>query len=484
MKIISTRIRNGLLRSAFFVALVTPAFAALPESVSSIVPPTQQAAIAAGLPADAFGVFIQDPETGRVVFAESADRAMNPASTMKLLTTYAGLEILGPAFTWKTEAWANGVLKGGVLNGDLVLKGSGDPKLTIENLWLLLRGLRNRGLKEVRGDLVLDRRMFAPQEGDPARFDGDPTRAYNVDPDALLVNFKALRIQLLPDSETRTVKLLVDPPLRNVQVESRITVTDGGCGDWKALLGPQLQDDGRTARVSFRGTFALSCGERSFYLSALRHVSYTGGLIRHLWEELGGSISGTVRDGFAPGNARLLFTWESPPLAEVVRDINKFSNNVMARQLFLTIGTQMYGAPATAEKSSVAIHQWLQRKGLNFPELVLENGSGLSRVERISARHLGELLTSAYHSAVMPELMASLPLVAVDGTMRKRLKDAGVAGQAHIKTGSLDGVKSVAGYVLDARGRRTVVVCIVNHPRASAAAPLQDTVLEWVYERP
>ncbi|MET0919529.1 MAG: D-alanyl-D-alanine carboxypeptidase/D-alanyl-D-alanine-endopeptidase [Burkholderiales bacterium] len=467
------------------LALLTPTFGATAQEIAPPPESIPQAATAAGLPADAVGLFVQDPATGRVVLAEGADRAMNPASTMKLLTTYAGLEILGPAFTWKTEVWADGVLHGNVLTGNLVLKGSGDPKLTIENFWLLLRELRSRGLKEIRGDLVLDRRTFAHQETDPARFDGDPTRAYNVGPDALLVNFKALRILLLPDPDTHTVKLLVDPPLRNVQVENRITVTTGHCGDWRTLVGPQLQDDGRTARVSFRGTFAVSCGVRSFYLSALRHSPYTGTLFLHLWEELGGTISGTVRDGTTGPTARLLHTWESPPLAEVVRDINKFSNNVMAQQLFLTIGVEASGPPATYEKSSLAIREWLGRKGLAFPELVLENGSGLSRLERISARHLGELLTSAYRSPVMPELMASLPLVAVDGTMRKRLKEAGVAGQAHIKTGSLDGVKSIAGYVLDAKGRRVVTVCIINHPRANASAEvLQDAVLQWVYRRP
>jgi D-alanyl-D-alanine carboxypeptidase/D-alanyl-D-alanine-endopeptidase (penicillin-binding protein 4) len=456
-----------------------PAFVAAQDDF-----PIQEATRAAGLPPDAVGIFVQDPGSGRVVLAAGADQALNPASAMKLLTTYAGLEILGPAFTWKTEAWADGVLQGNVLTGSLVLKGSGDPKLTLENLWLLLRGVRNRGLKHIRGDLLLDRRAFEQVDVDPARFDGDPTRAYNVGPDALLLNYKALRVEFLPDPVARSVKVLVDPPLANVQVENRVSVTNGPCGDWRTLVAPQLQDDGKTARVSFRGTFPMSCGERSFYLSALGHAPYAGGLFRHLWEELGGTLAGTVRDGSTGPDARLLFTWESPPLAELVRDINKFSNNVMARQLFLTLGAEALGTPGRAEKSSRAVREWLNRKGLDFPELVLENGSGLSRTERISARHLGEVLTSAYRSPVMPELMASLPVAAVDGTMRKRLREAGIAGQAHIKTGSLDGVKSIAGYVLDAQGRRMVVVCIVNHPGANAAAGvLQDALLKWIYQR-
>jgi len=174
---------------------------------------------------------------------------------------------------------------------------------------------------------------------------------------------------------------------------------------------------------------------------------------------------------------------ESPALAQVVRDMNKFSNNVMARQLFLTLGAEGAGEPATPEKADRVIREWLAGKGLSVPELILENGSGLSRSERISARNLGLLLLSSFRSPVMPELIASLPLAAVDGTMKKRLSDADVAGQAHIKTGSLTGVRSIAGYVLDAQGRRLVVVSMVNHPNAGNAQAAQDALLAWIYNR-
>jgi len=215
----------------------------------------------------------------------------------------------------------------------------------------------------------------------------------------------------------------------------------------------------------------------------LSHAQYTYALFRELWRELGGTFAGGVREGPAGADARLIASVQSPTLSEVVRDINKFSNNVMARQLFLTLGAAGAGAPASADKTGRVIRQWLAGKGLSFPELVLENGSGLSRIERISAKSLGELLLAAYKSPVMPELMASLPLAAVDGTMRKRLSGAEVAGQAHIKTGSLSGVRAIAGYVLDARGRRVVVVFIVNHANAGNAQPVQDALLRWVHSR-
>jgi D-alanyl-D-alanine carboxypeptidase/D-alanyl-D-alanine-endopeptidase (penicillin-binding protein 4) len=165
----------------------------------------------------------------------------------------------------------------------------------------------------------------------------------------------------------------------------------------------------------------------------------------------------------------------------VVRDINKFSNNVMARQLFLTLGMESGKRPAAAEDADAAIRAWLDNRGIAIPELVLENGSGLSRRERISAEGLGHALQAAWKSAVMPELIASLPVTATDGTMKRRLKQNGVAGQAHIKTGSLEGVRAIAGYVLDRNGRRWTVVFFVNHASAAGAQAAQDALLEWVY---
>jgi D-alanyl-D-alanine carboxypeptidase/D-alanyl-D-alanine-endopeptidase (penicillin-binding protein 4) len=437
----------------------------------------------AGIPESAAAFYVHEIGAQRPLIAAGAERSMNPASAIKLVTTYAALELLGPAFQWVTEAYASGVLSDGVLTGDLVLKGRGDPRLTLENFWLLLRGLRGRGLREIRGDLVLDRTYFAANDHDPARFDEQPTRPYNTGPDALLVNFKAVRLTFLPDSETRLVQILAEPALPQVQIVNRLALVNGPCGDWANRLKVDAQGGSAATRLTFSGRYAASCGERDRSYSVLPHAHYVLGLFRELWRELGGTFTGTVRDGAVGADARPIATVESPALAQVVRDMNKFSNNVMARQLFLTLGAEGAGEPATAEKADRVIREWLAGKGLTFPELILENGSGLSRVERISARHLGLLLLESFRSPVMPELIASLPLTAVDGTMKKRLSDADVAGQAHIKTGSLTGVRSIAGYVLDARGRRLVVVSMVNHPNAGNAQAAQDALLTWIYNR-
>ena len=468
-------------------AVVAALFAAsLPRAhaQSELLPaPVASALAQAEIPEHAASFYVHEIGAQRPLLAVGSTRPMNPASSIKLVTAYAALELLGPAFQWVTEAQTAGALSNGVLEGDLVLKGRGDPKLTLENFWLLLRSLRGRGLREIRGDLVLDRSYFAATDHDPARFDEQPTRPYNTGPDALLVNFKAVRLFFVPDGEARLVRIVAEPALPQVQIVNRLQLTNGPCGDWVNRMKVDAQGGSAATRLSFSGRYAASCGERERSYSVLPHAHYVLGLFRELWRELGGSFSGTVRDGAAGADARVLASVESPPLAQVVRDMNKFSNNVMARQLYLTLGAEGAGEPATLEKADRVIRDWLAAKGLAFPEMVLENGSGLSRVERISAQHLGQLLLASFRSPVMPEFIGSLPLAAMDGTMKKRLQDADVAGQAHIKTGSLTGVRSIAGFMLDAQGRRWVVVSIVNHPNAANSQAAQDALLSWLHQR-
>ena len=457
--------------------------AAAQEGPSRLPPPVAQALAQAGIPESSVGIYVQDIHSERPVVAVGEERALNPASTIKLLTTLAALDQLGPAYRWTTEVYADGVIQGDVLNGNLVIKGYGDPRMTLENFWLMLRSLRARGLREIRGDLVLDRGYFAREDADPAGFDNEPTRPYNTPPDALLVNFKAIRLQFITDTERRALKIIAEPPLPQIQVLNNVVLDNEPCDDWLARLKLTATGDSASARLLFSGNFSVACGEKERNYSVLGHPQYVHGLFSLLWRELGGVFAGAVHDAEKPVAARLLLAQQTQPLAEVVRDINKYSNNVMARQLYIALGGIAFGAPAASEKSTRAIRQWLTARRLSFPELVLENGAGLSRIERISARNMAKLLVAAQQLAVMPEFVASLPLVAVDGTMKRRLAGAEIAGQAHIKTGTLAGVRAIAGYVLDAKGRTIVVVCLVNHARAAGAQAAQDALLKWVYGR-
>lgn len=438
------------------------AAAALPQAVLKGLRDNQ-------IPPASASVLVQEVGARRASISWNPGQARNPASVMKLVTTYAALELLGPAYRWKTEVYEDGP--------DLVLRGTGDPKLNYESFWMLLRNLRGRGVREIRGDVVLDRSYFAPLALTP--IDHEAFRPYNVAPDALLVNFKSLRFVFVPEGER--VRVFVEPGLAGLEVVNSLRLGPGVCPEGRAFRDLiQATFQSTPPRASFTGVYPLACAERDLNVSLHRPEDYVEGMLRTLWAEMGGTWSGRIRQGAVPPSARLLYAHESEPLSEIVRDINKFSNNVMARQLYLTLAGELGGPPAQPEAAARAVAQWLTFKGIEARDLVLENGSGLSRLERASAATLMSILQAAWKSPVMPEFVASLPVVAADGTMRKRLHGEAVAGNAHVKTGLLSDTRAMAGYVLDSAGRRHAVVMIVNHANAPQAEAAFDALLASV----
>jgi len=470
-----SRIRCSI-PTALLVFSIASFGGAAPVYAAALPPEVSAALKDVGIAPRNFAAVVQGVDAEQPLLAHNVKQAMNPASTMKLVTTYAALELLGPAYTWRTEALADGTPAAGRLAGNLYLRGSGDPRLALEQFWLLLRQFRTRGVGEIGGDLVLDRSAFDLPPHDPAAFDNEPLRPYNAGPDALLVNLKSLRLTLQPDPAQNAVTVISETPSEGLRIVNRLTLGNEACGDWREKLKPVV--NGETIELS--GSLAAACGEKTLNLSPWPADVQIERLFRALWRELGGTLRGQVRDGKTPDTAQIIAAQDSPPLGEVVREINKYSNNVMARQLFLTLAGER---PATPEGARRRIGTWLAEKKLKLPELVLDNGSGLSRSERISAEGLSQLLLAAWHSPVMPELISSLPLAGVDGTMKKRLGDSATSGRAHLKTGYLEGVRAIAGYVLDASGKRWVVVCLINDPRARLGKPAMDALLRWVAER-
>ncbi|WP_434514963.1 D-alanyl-D-alanine carboxypeptidase/D-alanyl-D-alanine-endopeptidase [Dechloromonas sp. ARDL1] len=452
---------------------------ALPARADGLPPSVLKSLKAAQIPASQVAVVVQPVDGSAPLVAHNAGQPMNPASVMKLLTTYAALDLLGPAHTWKTTVWTEQAPLDGVLDGNVYIRGSGDPRFAIEHLWSLLRQLRVRGIRQVAGDVVLDRSAFNVPAIDPGAFDDKPMRPYNVGPDGLLLNFRALRFTLLPDNGKPRV--LMETPSEGLRIDNQLRAGNSECGsNWKDAIGTRLIPENNGNRLEFTGIYPALCGEKTLNLAPLPADAQAGGLIRALWKELGGGIDGQVRAGAVPLGAKLLTQHESAPLADAVRDINKFSNNVMARQVFLSLGND---GSATAERSKQRIAEWLAGRQLRFAELVLDNGSGLSRSERISAASMNRLLLDAWKNPVMPEFVSSMPIVGIDGTMKKRLKDTTATGRAHIKTGTLDGVKTAAGYALDAQGRRYAVSFFINHPKAQAGAAAIDALIDWVAQR-
>ena len=448
------------------------------------LPPEIDAALQkAKLPRDAITMLVVDAEgKSPPRLSYRANVPVNPASVMKLVTTYAALDLLGPAYVWNTPVFVEGAVRDGTLYGNLVIKGQGDPKLVAERLWLLLRRVQGLGVKTISGDIVLDHSAFVLPASDPADFDGEPLRPYNASPDALLLNYKSVVMTFVPDRTANTAQVQYEPPLAGVSLQPSVALSAGECGDYRASLRPDFSDP---TRIRFGGTYPAACLEKVWPIAYADAKTFATRAVEGMWLEMGGKLGGSVRDGKLAASAGAVpapvFELASPALAEVIRDINKYSNNVMAQQLFLTLSLPTRPAAAngtaTQEGSREVIKRWWQERFAGVEQPVIDNGSGLSRNERISAQALARMLQAAFVSALMPELMASLPVAGLDGTMRRNRSKA--SGSAHLKTGSLRDVAAVAGYVHAASGKRYVLVAIANHANASAARAAMDALLDW-----
>ena len=492
-------IPRGLLRGisrALAIATVLAGQAALAQPVATVQPTTQATAqpttqpipqpqtlpaeidaalVRARLPREAVTLVVADAQGKEPPrLWHRAQVQVNPASIAKLATTFAALELLGPAWTWTTPGLVDGPLRDGVLQGNLYIKGQGDPRLVVERLWQLLRRVQGLGVRRISGDIVLDRSAFQLGPQDPAAFDGEPLKAYNAQPDALLVNYRAIVLHVTPLIAGQVAAVQMEPALTGVEVPATVPLSAAPCGDWRTGL---RADFSQAARIRLDGTYPAACGPRAWQLAAPDPASQAARAVEALWREGGGQLGGQVREGLAPSGLAPVISLESPALAEVVRDINKFSNNVMAQQLFLTLGLQQKGSGTLAGSREVLRQWWRDRLKEEPPQF--DNGSGLSRQERISAAQLTRLLQYAWASPLMPEFMASLPVAGVDGTARRASASPGAAGLAHLKTGSLRDVAGVAGYVHAADGRRYVLVAIANHPDAGAIRPVVDALVTW-----
>ena len=462
------------------VTETTAPLAALPERVATLMR-------TANLPLEALGVIVLRASDGATVLQHRANEALQPASTLKVLTSIVALERLGPSYQGTTELRSAGAVVAGTLNGDVVLRGVGNPDFDWRALQAMLQTLRFSGVSTIAGDVILDRSYFQPSRPDAGvpPFDESPEFRYNVIPDALLLNGNL--IQLVITSDDAGVRIGMTPALDRVTVDSEIKLVDKPCADWEDFWkSPDVKkaDDGRI-RVTLKGEFPRNCPVVT-EINVLDRVDFADRLFRSLWASAGGTWSGAARDGIGAGDAKVLATHQSRTLTEFNRDILKRSDNPITRLMFLTLGAESKVA-ATASSPTRArgehvVRQWLQDNKISDAGLVLDNGSGLSRSERISPATLAGVLRAAKASRWAPEFLSALPIVGVDGGMRKRLTDTTAAGVARVKTGGLRNVVSLAGYVPDMNGELCVVVTILNHDAAKYAVgkPIVDAVLEWV----
>jgi D-alanyl-D-alanine carboxypeptidase/D-alanyl-D-alanine-endopeptidase (penicillin-binding protein 4) len=460
------------------------AAAALPAFASGLPAPLRELARAAGIPEEAIAIVVQRASDGATLASHNADRSLQPASTLKLLTSLAGLEILGPGYRGSTEFRARAEPVDGVLDGNLVLKGLADVDLDTAAFERMLVALRTRGVREIRGDLVLDRTFFDPARTDVGvpPFDEAPEFRYNLIPDALMLGSNLMRLEIAADEKTLRVGL--GTPLEGVVVTAEaMRLTDKPCDDWEDFWKlPVVKETAGVIHVRLQGEFPRRCAA-STEINVIERTVYAERLFRALWARHGGTLRGKVRDGVGAEETVVLASHRSRPFYQVVDDINKRSDNPITRMTYLTLGALPPYGPAlpTAQRSERFVRDWMKQHSIDDEGLVLENGSGLSRKERIKASQLAAVLRAAASSVWAAEFAASLPIVGIDGSMRTRLRGVSIGEGTRFKTGTLRDTSAVAGYLRTASGESRIVVVVVNHERATkgVARPLIDSIVEW-----
>jgi D-alanyl-D-alanine carboxypeptidase/D-alanyl-D-alanine-endopeptidase (penicillin-binding protein 4) len=429
-----------------------------------------------GLSAFILGVGDKQP-----LMAYNENQARLPASVMKLVTTYSALGILGPNYRWKTEIYMQGRLNAGTLNGNLIVKGYGAPDFKTADLRTLLRGLRNKGIRNVNGNLIFDNSYFQPSHVRAGAFDGKPYAAYNAQPDALMMNGRVSTFVV--QNVGGKARVSSPAPAANIKIVNKIKSVRSRCRGRARNPKTSISSNGHGYTMTFSGTFSTRCSKRVYKHAITDPASMMFATIQRYWQQdVGGQLRARFVRAVKPANARLLVTYHSAPLHQIIREVNKDSDNLMARQILLTMGAHRLGAPSTTRKGEHAVKQWLQSRGLHFPELRIDNGSGLSRWATISSRHVGELLLDAYKGPHRQYMLNSLAVAGVDGTMRKRLRGTAIKGRGHFKTGTLRNARAIAGYVKGRDGKMYIVSILHNDPSArSRSRKAHDELIKWAY---
>ena len=471
-----------MLKRAACTFLVFSIGASSALALSGAPAPVAKVIAAQRLPPNSVSFIILDVDSGKPLAGQNIETARSPASTIKTVTTFASLDLLGPSYVWHTRALTRGAVNDGVLDGDLILKGGGDPYMSLERWWSFARTLRDKGLRTIKGDLIIDNTAFALPAEDPGAFDGRPNRSYNVLPDALMVNFQSVEFRVVPNGGMHRVDIVATPAPVNLVIENHVALTSGPCSGAAGRVDFEVPSE-HWDRVVFSGALAPSCDERTFARVLLRPADYAFGTFVGLWHELGGRFDGKLRVAPTPADAQPFLVFDSLTLGEIVRLTNKYSSNLMARHLLLTMGEDRFGLPATLDKGAAAIAEWSHQRGLPLDGMNIDNGSGLSRATHISVLQMAKVLQAAYHSRFAPEFIASLPLAGIDGTLRARMKTS-PAGSVRLKTGHLDGVTGVAGYVTTTSGKTFVLVSLVNDLRADygAGEPIHAALVSWMQD--
>ena len=419
------------------------------------------------------GYSVIDLETGQELASHQDDIAMNPASTMKLLTSYAALRELGNQYTWTTEFKSDGKVVNGILQGDLYWVGTGDPLFDQKDLLAMIWQLNNKGIYGINGRLILDKSIWS-SIGSADNFDDDSDAAFTTPPDPQMLAFKVAWLQV-EANEFGKPQLKLDPDMPDVMLNTNITTrAQGTCRDIRNYL--KIKSNGYS--VDIQGSLPSSCIGKKTFVNILPMNDFALQSFKAHWFTINSSpLTIQAATGRAPTNATTLAIHRSPDLTQAIKSLNKYSNNTIARTVFLTMGAKEdnFSNNTVASGKRAMRRTFAQAKLFDNEDLIIENGSGLSRRERVTPRFMSAMLKSAYDSSHRDAFVYSLPIAGVDGTLSARFKTLG--SNLRLKTGTLKNVRSLAGYWLPENGRKLAVVVIINSPNSGSYLPDLDSVM-------
>jgi len=426
-----------------------------------------------------FSFGIMNLADDQVIGIHNEKKLFNSASLVKIITTYIGLKELGPDFRWRSDFYYTGDIVGETLKGDIVFKGTGDASFSVEDLEGMIREIQGKGIKRIEGNLLFDTSYFGLISNE-VTFDNDPMRAYNVPPSAISLQSNTINFRFI--SQKNKVRIETKPNIRAIKIKNNIKSTREKCLSWREKLSYETKVNEQHRSLNFSGKFSRKCKLKEIDLAMLDWQTYFYHTFRQKWFDNGGWFNGTfMKTSEVLDDNRLLVSHYSNSLSSLIRDTNKYSLNLMSRNLMLTvIANENYFQPTEVLVNSY-IKNWLVKHQIDSEGLFIDNGAGLSRNIKISVNQYLMILQSIYYDPMMPEMISSFPIAGIDGTLKKRMKNSPIKMNGHFKTGSMKEVSAMAGFFLNNDKEMNIFVFMMNGKKANMSQNFQEALIESVF---
>ena len=410
------------------------------------------------------GVHVRSITDNKTLFSRNETRLFNPASNVKLVTTAAALWFLGPNYRFKTVVYRDKGLKEGIVDGNLYIKGHGDPTLTNESIFGLVNEIALRGIKKVEGDLIVDDSFFDDVYEGPGWEQEESDQSYAPPVSGLATNYSTFRVLVMPGPHIgSSAEVSVFPPVPSIKVATTAK-TRGRRTAARLWMGTSWEKDGSIG-VTVRGRLPVNHYSGASYYKRVQHpTKYAGEVLAEFLRLRGIEVTGRVRLGVVqPEKVVPIVTHYSKSLTTVVNTLNKYSNNFIAEQILKTMGAEIIGAPGTWEKGCEVVGRYLSEIGIEKDSFVLGNGSGLNDINRLTPIQVTKVLEAMYkHFELRAEFVSSLAVAGVSGTITRRFSEGAAQSRLRAKTGSLTGVSALSGYVITKDNRVLVFSVMMN----------------------